>query len=246
MESLPEGLRDGPLPLVIDLDGALLPAGLEQIVLQHLDHGVARFMRRMRRTSERADLRAVRLASERAGDDITLLFNRDMLALAATQHRLGGKVILMGQAQMGMIAALSDALNMQAEIFGADPDDAFGPDRQERVLTALFGPRGFTYVGGARAPEPICAAARQALLVDGPAGLKARLRIFGGQVTLLPLPVWGRVDLRLADLAMATDPGVAERLNRRVSRHLWAAQEVETQTRAASDAREVEPGRRRA
>ena len=174
------------------------------------------------------------------------MFNRDMLAMAATQHRLGGQVVLVGQAQMGMIAALARNLHLEAEILGADPETAFDPARQERVLCALFGKRGFTYVGGPKARADLCAAARHALVVDGPAGLKSRLRVFGGQVTLLPLPLWGRLDLPLSRLAEATDPVWAERLNQRVSRHLWAAQEVEMETRAASDARKSEPGRRRA
>lgn len=234
----------GPLPLVVDVDGALLKRNLTTSILRDALWNAPLTLKAQWQAG-RADLCAQALAELLPDQKLVLDLSRDMLSLIATHQRLGGEVFLLGQAQGQMLAALAQHLQIRARILGGDPDQGMPRSRQLRVIAAMFPARGYLFAGSARASLDLSMGAREAMLVDAPASLKGRFLTFGGKLTVLPVPVWLPIDLQMRRLSGADLPaGAVESANQLASRAIWAAETEKA--RPLRDAPETRVSKRRA
>ncbi len=235
-----------PLPLVVDVDGALLQRGLCDSILRTTLRR-APWMTRRHWHGRRADLTAITLAEALPDLEVPVALNRDLLSQIAVHQRLGGTTYLMGQAQAGMLAALADFLGIEAQVLGSDADMPLDRTRQAHLLPALFGSKGFILIGGRRSGEALCLAARECWMVGGAPRMKRRLRTHGGRMTLLPPPLWLPLQVPMAMIAGqgATDCG--PNLGQLASRAVWMRETEKTRpARGASETQAGADARRRA
>ncbi|MEV8465241.1 hypothetical protein AB0T83_00415 [Fluviibacterium sp. DFM31] len=219
--------RRVPLPLVVDVDGALLQRGLCHSILRTTLRR-APWMTRRHWHGRRTDLTAITLAEALPNLEVPVSLNRDLLSQIAVHHRLGGITYLMGQAQAGMLAALGDFLGIEAQVLGSDADMPLDRIRQAHLLPTLFGSKGFILIGGRRSGEALCLAARECWLVDGTPGMKRRLRTHGGRMTVLPPPLWLPLRVPMARICGIGMAGGGPSLGQLASRAVWMRETEKT------------------
>lgn len=222
------GPRRRPPALVVDLEGGLLARDpVRNVLAWALRHRPRAALAALWRHRGRAD-RALRALARRFPDArVPLRVNGEMLDLIAAHRRCGGSVTLVGAAPMEMVEGLAQALGLSAAVYGSDRAQRFNPAARALALESLYGRGGFDYAGGRADQAPICLAARRSLMVEGDAGLRARLRTAGRPMLCLPPPLWQPVEPRLGDLCgVVRGPGAVRLLRRSLSAAIWAEGEA--------------------
>jgi 4-hydroxybenzoate polyprenyltransferase len=157
----------GELPLVVDLDGALLK------VDAHHETLMALLLRRpwqafcallVLATRGKSAMRA-RIASLDVLDDEALPFREDLLAWLRQQAAAGRELHLLCAAHHALAARLAARLQLFASCIGSDGRHDPQGDHQAAWLRRRF-PQGFSYAGGSRSERAVWQSA-SALVVAG-------------------------------------------------------------------------------
>lgn len=219
---LPRGAA--PLPLVVDLDGGLLRVNPALCLLK-----TARNTNFLAATREgfwqrgRPDRLAMQAARRWPGLPVPLQLNPDVADLVRAYGRFGAQVVVVSSADRAMTERVVAHLGFRMRVYGSDPEHFLDSHRKSRLLTALFGPHRFIYVGGQSSQEVICLNSRRTIMVDLPERMKGRLLTSGVPLTLLPSPVWRNVVVAAGKLLGTQDADMSkEGLNRTASREIWA------------------------
>lgn len=161
---LPAG-ADAP-PLVVDLDGTLLHT--DTLVETLFDVARRRPLQLLQLPAWLAGGRAQlkRQLALRSQVDLALLPRADdLVAHLRTQKARGRRLVLATGADATIAQALADGLGLFDTVLASDGRSNLGGTAKRDRLVALFGERGFDYVGNSWRDLPVWAAARRGLMV---------------------------------------------------------------------------------
>ncbi|MEO0681782.1 MAG: haloacid dehalogenase-like hydrolase, partial [Pseudomonadota bacterium] len=142
-------------PLVIDLDGTLVPVdSLHESALALIARDAGRglatvFSLLLRHGFRRAPIKAA-LALRILPDPSKLPYRPAALALAQEARAAGRRVALVTAADRRIAEAVADHLGLFDEVHGSDEDRNLGGEDKAALLCARFGRGGFDYAGDAR------------------------------------------------------------------------------------------------
>ncbi len=167
-----------PRPLAIDLDGTLLrtdslveamlrlaaraPLALLALLPVLVRQGRAAFKQR--------------IAAAEALDPASLVYNDDVLALAARTRAAGRPVYLVTAANEAVAHAVAAHVDVFDGVFASDGTVNLKGAAKARFLSERFGAQGFDYVGDAAADVPVWREAAQAYVVAPDAALLRQAR----------------------------------------------------------------------
>lgn len=156
----------GARPLVIDLDGTLIHSDLlwESIVLFLKKHFLRAWQLPLWLFLGKAGFKD-RIASQVELDPAALPYDQTVLALIAAARAEGRQVILATGAQRRFAEQIAAHLGLFDQVLATDKDINFTSHNKARQLCALFGERGYDYVGNSRADLPVWLACDSAVSV---------------------------------------------------------------------------------
>lgn len=156
----------GARPLVIDLDGTLIHSDLlwESIVLFLKKHFLRAWQLPLWLFLGKAGFKD-RIASQVELDPAALPYDQTVLALIAAARAEGRQVILATGAQRRFAEQIAAHLGLFDQVLATDKDINFTSHNKARQLCALFGERGYDYVGNSRADLPVWLACEGAVSV---------------------------------------------------------------------------------
>jgi 4-hydroxybenzoate polyprenyltransferase/phosphoserine phosphatase len=183
-----------PVPLCVDLDGALLP-------VDTLQESLVRFLKRhpwqaWRILSWLAQGQAAfkqQLAVAAPLDFSKLPVTEDFLKFLHEQQARGRRLVLVTGADFSTAQRAAEHFGIFSEVIASDGRVNLTGHLRRTRLVEKFGEGKFDYAGNSKADLPVWRAARQSIFVNAPAGVQKRLS--GNQPTEL---VFGETTGRLA------------------------------------------------
>jgi 4-hydroxybenzoate polyprenyltransferase/phosphoserine phosphatase len=165
--------NERPVPLVVDLDGALLGTDLlvESCFLLAKRNPLRLLQIPLWLAQSPAALKR-HLAHEAMPDVQTLPYHAELLAHLDAEKSRRRPLILITGANEEVARAVADKLGFFDRIFASDGTTNLSDDRKRERLVAEFGERGFDYAGHSGRDSPVWAAARRAILVGPEATLR--------------------------------------------------------------------------
>jgi len=156
----------GARPLVIDLDGTLIHSDLlwESIVLFLKTHFLRAWQLPLWLFLGKAGFKE-RIAREVELDPAALPYDKTVLALIAQARAEGRTVVLATGAQRRFADLIAAHLGLFDQVLATEDGVNFTSHNKARQLCALFGQRGYDYVGNSRADLPVWLACEDALSV---------------------------------------------------------------------------------
>ncbi len=171
----PATAREAQIPLAVDLDGTLIRSDL-------LWESLVRLLQRRPLTAlvvpfwwlqGRAYLKQ-ELAARVQVDAASLPYNEEFLTWLREQKRSGRKLILATASDIAMAQPVAQHVGLFDEVMASDGKTNLRHAAKRRALTAKFGERGFDYAGNSSVDLGVWAGAREAIVVNGAAGLPQR------------------------------------------------------------------------
>jgi len=166
-------------PLVVDLDGTLLRTDiLLESAISYLRHyGVHSLKLPFWLFRGKANLKA-RIAERTTLDIITLPYNESVITFL--EQEKGRRPLVLATASHRFYAQqIADHLGLFDQVIASDHDCNLSSGRKRDRLVALFGERGYDYMGNSYADLDVWRSARQAHLVDPDPGLELQARKYG-------------------------------------------------------------------
>jgi 4-hydroxybenzoate polyprenyltransferase len=156
-----------PVPLVVDLDGTLLrtESSIESVLVLARKHPLSLLKLPLWLVSGRACLKQ-HLAQIAMPDIPTLPFRQSLLGYLREQKRAGRRLVLATAADRLLAQEVVAELGLFDLVLASEQGTNLDPQRKRERLVALFGDRGFDYVGDGRGDYPLWSSARKALLVS--------------------------------------------------------------------------------
>lgn len=165
------------IPLVVDMDGTLVRTDtLHEALLALAARRPLAALGFLGAIRDKAAFKAG-LAELSVAEAAHLPLDAAVLDLVRAARAEGRPVALVSAADRRQVEAVAARVGLFDEVFGTGSEGA-GPANlsgaaKAAFLTERYGPRGFDYVGDARADLPVWAAARRALTVRANPGLRA-------------------------------------------------------------------------
>lgn len=174
------------VPLVVDLDGTLLRTDLlYETFLAALGHDM-RATLGVSFTSFRSPARLKHaLAAIAMPSADTLPLDDDVLNRVRAASDKGRPVHLVSGAAQRLVDALAARLGLPGPHFGSDPDRNLTGDAKARLLTEVFGRRGYDYAGNAAQDLAAWESARAVIAVAPSQRLRRRLQELGKPVEII-------------------------------------------------------------
>lgn len=164
------------LPLVVDLDGALVRSDLlMESLLLLAKHAPLRLLASIRWLAKGRAYFKHRLAQEIAPNTSTLPYDRDLIAYLQTEKQLGRELILASGDDETLARDVADHVGLFDRVLASDGWTNLSGEPKRDKLVAEFGLHGFDYVGNGHGDRVIYAAARKAILVRSEQGLRERV-----------------------------------------------------------------------
>ena len=165
-----------PVPLCVDLDGALLPVDtLQESLVCFLKHHPWQAWRILSWLAQGRAVLKQRLAGAAPLDFSKLPVTEDFLRFLREQQAQGRKLILATGADFSTAQRAANHFGMFSEVMASDGTVNLTGHLKRRRLVEKFGEGKFDYAGNSRADLPVWRAARQSIFVNAPAGLQRRL-----------------------------------------------------------------------
>ncbi len=161
-------------PLVVDLDGSLLRTDVmaESLLLLVKQQPATLLKLPWWLAQGRAALKA-RVAEAALPDFDTLPLRTELLAYLQQQRQRGRRLVLATGADQRAARAIADRLGLFDTVLASDGRENLTGERKRRRLVALYGERGFDYVGDSRKDLAVWRSARRALIAAPVGGLAA-------------------------------------------------------------------------
>jgi phosphoserine phosphatase len=178
-----------PLPLVVDLDGTLLPITTRWIMEARLAFRDLRALSRYRSIYRRDRHAAKFYLWDRIGIDLDRVVLRPDLLRRMEREAAGGREIYIASgAPDALVQALVERLESVAHGWGSHPEVRLtGPVKAE-LLVERFGQGGFTYIGDAWEDLAVWAQAHTAVVCWPSRDLRHAARQVAHRVEVLPRP----------------------------------------------------------
>lgn len=164
------------LPLVVDLDGSLLRTdSMAESLLVLLKRQPATLLKLPGWLAHgRAALKA-RIAAIALPDLETLPMRSELLACLELQRQQGRRLVLATGADQRVARAIAARLGIFDLVLASDGHENLTGERKRKRLVALYGERGFDYVGNSWSDLAVWRCARRAVIAAPAAGLAAEV-----------------------------------------------------------------------
>lgn len=173
--------------LVVDLDNSLLRTDLLfETLFQALAKRPWATLRALGALRHGKAALKARLSEIAEFDVDGLPFNHDVLALIERERAAGRPVILVSAAHQTLVDAVAAKLGCFDAAYGSDGRRNLGGEAKARFLAERYGQGSFDYLADAAADLPVWEAARRAITVGAPRGLRIRVESIGKDTTHLP------------------------------------------------------------
>ena len=181
--------RPDDIPLVVDLDGTLVPDRPSIRELLFLDDrgSQASLLVIKSLVCGKAQIKAY-LSTVSEIDYTTLPYNADILELIRTAKSQGKKVYLATASDRSHAEKVAQHVGLFDGVFASDGVNNLTGRAKATALVEAFGEGGFDYVGDRSADIPIWAHARKAFVVSNSAGLVRKTQNLKVPVEALPTP----------------------------------------------------------
>lgn len=166
----------GAVPLAVDLDGTLVRTDLLiESVLLLVRRSPWRLLRLPAWLRRGKAFAKARLAWEAAPDVRHLPYDEALLAYLHEQKRGGRELVLASAADERLARAVADRLGLFDRVVASDGTTNLSAEHKREKLVALYGERGYDYVGNSRDDVAVWSSARRAVLVR--ASLRVRAKV---------------------------------------------------------------------
>lgn len=159
--------------LVVDLDGTLLRSDMlfESFWSAFGRDWRSPFLSIVALTGGRASLKR-HLAGASAIEASTLPYDPKVIDFVESWRESGGRTALITASDNDFAQAISAHLGIFDEVHGSDGKRNLKGERKGEFLEERFGPKGFAYMGDAKADLPVWKRAAKAITVNAPAALR--------------------------------------------------------------------------
>lgn len=182
------------LPLVVDLDGTLLPITSRTIMVARL---LWRHPRELSyyRTEQRRDRHAAKMwLWDRVGVSLRRVpIRRRLLRRLESEAATGRRVFIASGAPAGMVDLLVDHLDIVEEGWGSEVDRRVTGEQKADLLVERFGEHGFVYIGDAREDLEVWGRAARAVVYWPSNTLERDARRLGVEVEVVRRPIGATV-----------------------------------------------------
>ena len=164
-----------PVPLCVDLDGTVIKTDLfwESLVRLVRDNPLYLVLAPWWWLRGRAWLK--RQVARRTKVDVAALpYQEAFVEFLREERRQGRPLCLVTASDCRLAEAVAGHLGLFTEVLASDGQTNLRGKNKAARLVQRFGARGFDYAGNSAVDLPVWAQARQALLVNAPAGVAAR------------------------------------------------------------------------
>ena len=184
----PEAASDEALyPLVVDMDGTLIKGDM---TVEHLLGTLAaapfRAFGLAGALLEGREVLKARLPDESAPRTEGLPLIAPCIALIEEARAAGRRVVLASASDARIVAAVAHATGLFDEAMGSSAAHNLKGANKAKALIAMFGEKGFDYVGDSAADLPVWAAARRAYTIGAGRSLRARTEAANTDTMHLP------------------------------------------------------------
>ena len=186
---MPDILTDTDIPLVVDVDGALLKTDLlieSAFVLLTRKPWLAAKLPFWLLSGKAYLKQQIANRCELPADAHP--WNDDVLELIRAARANGRRVFLASASDEKFIREIADHLGTLDGIFASDGITNLSRERKAQWLVEAFGHKGFDYVGNSRDDLPVWAAAREAIVVNPRPAMVAAARRANANVRVLGSP----------------------------------------------------------
>jgi len=128
--------------------------------------------------SGRAHLKR-QIAARATVDPARLTYIQPFVDYLRAEKNRGRKLVLASASDRELVEKVAAHVGLFDEVFASDGHTNLRAHAKCAALTARFGPRGFDYAGNSWVDLPVWAGARQAIVVNAPAGLVRHMRTTG-------------------------------------------------------------------
>jgi len=172
--------EDLTVPLCVDLDGTLIKSDLlwESLVRLLQRNPLYLIAAVVWWSGGRAALKQ-QLARRVAVDPAHLPYHEPFLEYLRAQRAAGRRLLLVTASDRALAALVAEHVGLFDEVLASDGQTNLRGRNKGAHLAGRFGERGFDYAGNSSVDLPVWARAREALVVNAPAGLVARARQLG-------------------------------------------------------------------
>ncbi len=172
--------------LVVDLDGTLIRSDMlfESFWAAFARRWTVPFQSLVALRQGRAALKA-RLSALGPVEVASLPYNEAVLAYVRRWRELGGRTALVTASDQNLAERVARHLGVFDEVHGSDGALNLKGGNKAEFLVGRFGSGGFDYIGDAEADMPVWAVSGRAIVVEGAAGLGARVSATGREVERL-------------------------------------------------------------
>lgn len=169
-------MSDGPMPLVIDLDGTLLRSDLLlETGLAFLRTQPWFFFKPLYWLAQGKPVLKEALAEATELDVTTLPYDPRVLELIRTARSEGRPVVLATASHHSLAVRIAEHLQLFDQVLASDRDCNLSGGHKAERLRELYGEKGFDYAGNAKEDLPVLRAARHAIAVSPTMGLRRHL-----------------------------------------------------------------------
>ncbi len=171
-----------PVPLCVDLDGTLIYSDMlwESLAVLLRRNPLFIFMVPIWFMGGRAHLK--RELAARVSVEVELLpYNEPFVDFLRAEKKRGRRLILASASDQALVAAVAAHTGLFDEVLASDGHTNLRGSAKVATLEAKYGRGGFDYAGNSTVDIPVWAGARNAIVVNAPTALAARMRR-GGRV----------------------------------------------------------------
>jgi len=165
------------VPLVVDLDGTLIRTDslLESLFVLAKERPRLLFSVPLWLAQGRARLKQ-RVAAAALPNARTLPYDRELLRYLDGQKRQGRRLVLATGADQRLARRVAEQLGLFDSVLASDGTTNLSGAAKQRALVAMYGERGFDYVGAGPRDLPVWRSARRAIVVSRSEPLAAAAR----------------------------------------------------------------------
>ena len=184
-----EAMSDRPIPLCVDLDGTLVRTDmLHETTLELAKRAPLSLVRVPGWLAQGKAAMKHRISEIVEVEAAHLPYRREVLDLIETARAQGRPIVLATASTTRIAQAVAGHLGLFDMVLSSDADTNLSAEAKAERLVAVFGERGFDYVGNDDADLPVWRRARRVIVVSGNDRLHAKAGVGGQDVDRIAIP----------------------------------------------------------
>jgi 4-hydroxybenzoate polyprenyltransferase len=171
-------MKDGDIPLCVDLDGTLTPVDtLHENLLGLVRHSPQSVVALPAWLAKGKAAFKRQVAAHAPLDAALLPFRHELLEWLREQRAAGRKLVLATAADRGVADAIANHLALFDEVVASDGEHNLSGEGKRQALVARFGEKGFDYAGNDKPDRIVWKSSRQAIVVGDAAAVEEARKV---------------------------------------------------------------------